>query len=146
LLAQIPLGQIGFGGSAGALGGAEATFGGGATEVDREETGADPALLAGITGEVCFTGPPTTLDLPFGPPTEFCAKAGLANAQSTRIDMTALLVMDDFPFKSRRQSKIAPNRRKDKRCRRPSRREPHSFSISVSRRFRPEGTKRFWSD
>jgi hypothetical protein len=99
LPAQDPLGQAGFESGAVTLGGAEVTFG--ATEitfeVDGGETGADAVLLAGTTGDVCFTGPPTTLDLFFGPPTEFCAKAGLANAQSTRTDMTALIFIDDSP-------------------------------------------------
>jgi hypothetical protein len=118
LLAQDPLGQLGFGGSEVTLGGAEVTFGAtettfgdGEAEVDVGETGADPVLLAGRTEEVCFTGPPTRLDLLFGPPTEFCAKAGLANAQSARTDMTAPLFIDDSPS---RKSKITPNRTKDK--------------------------------
>jgi hypothetical protein len=106
LPAQDPLGQAGFESGAVTLGGTEVTFGAtettfgdGETEVGGEETGADAVLLTGTTGDVCFTGPPTTLDLFFGPPTEFCAKAGLANAQSTRTDMTALIFIDDFPFK-----------------------------------------------
>lgn len=97
--AHCPLEQVGFGGTEVTFGGVAATFGDDVTEVDGGETGADPVLLAGTTGDVCFTGPPTTLDLFFGPPTEFCAKVGLANVQSTRTDMTAPLFIDDFLFK-----------------------------------------------
>jgi hypothetical protein len=105
LLAHSPLGQVGLGGSEVTFGGAEVTFGEaeaalGGDDVDGGEMGADPVLLTGITGDVCFTGPPTTLDLLFEPPTAFCAKAGLANAQSTTTDRTAALFIDDFPFKS----------------------------------------------
>jgi hypothetical protein len=151
--AHDPLEQVGFGGSEVTFGGAEVafgatdtTFGDGEPEVDGGETGADPVLLAGTTGDVCFTGPPTTLDLLFGPPTAFCAKTGLANAQSTRTDMTAPLFIDDFPFKSCRQPKIAPNRAKDKHYPRHPLEESHTFFISIWRRSRPTGTKRFWND
>jgi hypothetical protein len=119
LPAQDPLGQAGFGSGEVTLGDAEVVFG--ATETtfggsDGGEMGADPVLLAGTTGEVCFTGPPTTPDLVFGPPTAFCAKAGLANAQSTKTDMTAPLFIDKFPFTSCRRTKIPPNRTNDKHC------------------------------
>jgi hypothetical protein len=39
------------------------------------ETELDPPLLAGTTGELCFTAPPIEL-CGFGPPTELCARAG----------------------------------------------------------------------
>jgi hypothetical protein len=93
-LAQVPLGQVVFGGGVITFGGAETTLEGGGTEVDGGETGAGAVLFAGTTGEVCFTGPPTTIGLFLGPPTEFCAWTGLENAQRTTKDITAPLFTD----------------------------------------------------
>jgi hypothetical protein len=152
LPAQDPLGHAGFGGGAVTLGsaevafaGAEATFGGSLTEVDGGEMETDPVLLAGTTGEICFTAPPTTLDLVFGPPTAFCAKAGLANAQSTRTDMTAPLFIDDFPFTSCRQTKIPPNRANDKHCREVINASRIDFPYRFVAVFGMKGTKLFYS-
>jgi hypothetical protein len=85
------LGQVVFGGGVITFGGAETTLGEGETEVDGAEAGADAVLFAGTTGEVCFTGPPTTIGLFLGPPTEFCAWTGLENAQRTTKEITAPL-------------------------------------------------------
>ncbi len=90
-------GEVTFGAAETTFEGAETTFGEEDTEFDGGETGADAALLAGTTGDVCFTGPPTTIGLFLGPPTELCARAGLAKAQRMMADINApLFIRDSF--------------------------------------------------
>src|ERR1700690_3048981 len=50
-------------------------------------TGVDPTFDAGMTGEVCFTGPPMALRF-IGPPIEPCARAG-ALPQRPRMTSTS---------------------------------------------------------
>lgn len=60
-------------------------------------TGADPTLFAGITGELCFTGPPIDAEPPTGlcfgiPPTAFCAEAELRAAIPTKDRMATMII------------------------------------------------------
>jgi hypothetical protein len=58
-------------------------------------TAVEPAFVAGITGELCFNGPPMAVGF-FGPPTAFCASAG-ALPHRLRIRVMAAAFFMRFP-------------------------------------------------
>lgn len=65
--------------------------------LEDEATEVETVLLAGITGDVCFTAPPMATGLFLAPPTALCAKAGLAKAQRTMAEInTPLFIRDSF--------------------------------------------------
>jgi hypothetical protein len=65
--------------------------------LEGEATDVETVLLAGTTGDVCFTAPPIATGLFLAPPTALCARAGLAKAQRAMAEInTPLFIRDSF--------------------------------------------------